>query len=336
MTVPVVYSACMARPDVRFVMVTQKVASTLFINRPENLTVIGVDVKGEYRGPCGMFRLVRELRREYSIDLFIDLHDVIRTHLMSAACRLAGIPVSRIDKGRRDKRLLTRAEGKRLHPLISSRQRYFDTFARAGFSFGELFRSVYPDGVDRTIYSEITMPKAQGDVWIAVAPFAKHQGKIYPLGLMRTALDKILSAHPTARVFLFGGGGEERKALESWERSLPDRIVSLAGKRYGFARELALLSDCDVMVSMDSANMHLASLVGLPTVSVWGATHPYCGFTGWHQRTELEVQSDMPCRPCSVFGNQPCRRGDYACLRSINPAEIAARVDFALVRGKEK
>lgn len=180
-----------------------------------------------------------------------------------------------------------------------------------------------------------TSPRELGSQWIAVAPFAKHQGKIYPLGLMRTAIDKILNARTDARIFLFGGGGYEQQVLEQWAHSQPDRITSLAGKRYGFARELALLADCDVMLSMDSANMHLASLVGLPVVSVWGATHPYCGFTGWHQSSELEVQTDMDCRPCSVFGNKPCQRSDYACLRSIDPTAIADRISLALQQNKK-
>ena len=105
-----------------------------------------------------------------------------------------------------------------------------------------------------------------------------------------------------------------------------DNVTSLAGKRYGFATELALVSHLDVMVSMDSANMHLASLVRTPVVSIWGATHPYCGFKGWRQREEDTVQLPMTCRPCSVFGNKPCFRGDYHCLRGISPNAVVRRV----------
>ncbi len=77
---------------------------------------------------------------------------------------------------------------------------------------------------------------------------------------------------------------------------------------------------------MDSANMHLAALAGTPTVSVWGATHPYCGFRGWRQKEELTVQLPMDCRPCSVFGNKPCLRGDYLCLAAIKPELILNKV----------
>lgn len=326
MTVPVVYSACEAYPTVRFVIATQPVASSLFVNPPQNLTVVGVDVKQRYKGTHGIWRLMGDLRREYAIDAFIDLHDVIRTHIMGAYCRIHGIPMSRIDKGRSEKRELTRETGKNLHPLISTRQRYFDAFKRMGFDFGETFTSVYPTGADTTLFADITKPKSGGERWIAIAPFAKHEGKIYPPGLMSLVVDT-LSQRAGTRLFLFGGGGYERDILEEWACEHPHNVTSLAGKRYGFAKELALLSHCDVMLSMDSANMHLASLVELPVVSVWGATHPYCGFTGWHQNPANEVQTDLPCRPCSVFGNKPCQRGDYACLRGIDYHAIVQRLD---------
>ena len=73
------------------------------------------------------------------------------------------------------------------------------------------------------------------------------------------------------------------------------------------------------MVSMDSANMHLSAIARPPTVSVWGATHHYCGFKGWHQQEADMVQVPVACRPCSVFGDKPCYRGDYICLSAIKP-----------------
>ncbi|MEG0191459.1 MAG: glycosyltransferase family 9 protein, partial [Lachnospiraceae bacterium] len=83
----------------------------------------------------------------------------------------------------------------------------------------------------------------------------------------------------------------------------------------------------DVMLSMDSANMHLASLVGIPVVSVWGATHPYAGFMGWKQQPDHTVQVDLSCRPCSVYGQKPCFRGDYACLMQITPRQVIEKIE---------
>jgi ADP-heptose:LPS heptosyltransferase len=90
------------------------------------------------------------------------------------------------------------------------------------------------------------------------------------------------------------------------------------------------MNQMDLMVSMDSANMHLASLVNTPVISIWGATHPYAGFYGFNQDESNAIQIDLPCRPCSIFGNKPCCRGDYACLRQITPEMIVKKVESIL------
>ena len=85
------------------------------------------------------------------------------------------------------------------------------------------------------------------------------------------------------------------------------------------------MSQLEVMISMDSSNMHLASLVGTPVVSIWGATHPYAGFMGWGQSEDNVVQVELDCRPCSIFGQKPCLRGDFACLNNILPETIVEK-----------
>ena len=67
--------------------------------------------------------------------------------------------------------------------------------------------------------------------------------------------------------------------------------------------------------------------MGTTVVSIWGATHPYAGFMGWQQREDNAVQVAMPCRPCSIFGNKPCFREDYACLYDITPEAIINKVE---------
>ena len=117
--------------------------------------------------------------------------------------------------------------------------------------------------------------------------------------------------------------------LGEWARDIPN-VVSIAAKRYGFAVELPLMSWLDAMVSMDSGNMHMAALVNVPVVSVWGATHPYCGFAPWKQSPDNIVQLSLPCRPCSVFGNKECYLGDFRCMRSITPQMIIDKVNNIL------
>lgn len=333
MTVPVVYSLCRTYPDITFLFVTRRTMADIFVNAPSNLKVIGVDLKTDYVGVRGMNRLASELAKEYDIDYFIDLHDVLRTRLLRLFWLLRGIKSSVVNKGKSRKHALTRRWRKRMLPLISQRARYRAAIFKAGLPLTDnLFDGIF-DGrckADPAIFAAITAPKQPGEHWVGVAPFAAHKGKIYPLDKMEAALDLIKAAHPEVRFFFFGGGADEQSVLSAWAEKYHGS-VSLAGKRYGFATELALINHLDTMLTMDSANMHLASIASVPTVSVWGATHPYCGFKGWRQNDADAVQLPMSCRPCSVFGNKECHRGDYQCLAGIKPAAIASKVTEKLI-----
>lgn len=325
MTVPVLYSACRCYPDVRFTMLTRHSMTSIFINAPENLHVEGVDLEKEYKGIGGLWRLFSVLRSRFGFDGMIDLHDVLRTKVLGLFCRMHAIPVAVVNKGRKGKRALTRRHNKVMLPLISMRARYRQAFHRLGLPVEGRFAGLYGEGeAPASDFAAISSPKPRGERWVGIAPFAKHPGKIYPPEMMAQVVDAIAS-RPDVRIFLFGGGKSESEILNGWA-SRHDNVVSLAGKRYGFPAELALVSRLDVMVSMDSANMHLASLVRTPVISVWGATHPYCGFNGWRQRDEDAIQLPMTCRPCSVFGNKPCFRGDMYCLHGISPAMIVENV----------
>lgn len=327
MTVPVVYSACRTYPDIRFVFITRQAMTGIFVNAPANLTVVGVDLKIDYTGVKGMKRLAREIIDEYKIDYFVDLHNVLRTRLLRFFWRLGGVRSSVVNKGRANKRALTRRYRKRLLPLVSQRARYAEAFFKAGLPVNDHFNGIFGGHgkSDPGIFADITAPKTPGEKWVGVAPFAAHKGKIYPAEQMERALELIKAQCPSTRFFFFGGSGQEQELLQTWADSF-DGSISLAGKKYGFSVELALINHLDTMITMDSANMHLASIASVPTISVWGATHPYCGFKGWHQADTDIIQSPMTCRPCSVFGNKPCHRGDYMCLKSIGSALVAKKV----------
>ena len=133
----------------------------------------------------------------------------------------------------------------------------------------------------------------------------------------------MLTQHPNHRIFLFGGTNE-KEVLQQWETEFQN-TKCIAGTM-NFEEELMLIAQLDIMISMDSANMHLASLYRVPVVSVWGATHPYAGFYGWGQRPANAVQIDLYCRPCSVFGNKPGPRNDLKCLHSISPLMVYDKV----------
>lgn len=332
LSIPAIYDACVANPDVSFLLLTRKPFQALFVNAPANLTVRGVDLKKEYTGVGGISRLAKEL----DVDTFIDLHSVLRTWIMDARLRMRGVNVVVFDKARADKRRLVKNGAGTAPPVTAVTKRYADAFHAAGLNMTHSFNGLYANAVaDATLYANVHAPRCSNDdeLWIGVAPFAAHQGKIYPLDMTFRAVREMIDDNPRTRIFLFGGGDTETKLLRDFAVSCPPgRTFCVAGSKIGFGGELALMSHLDVMVSMDSGNMHLAAVAGTRTISIWGATHPAAGFSPWAvadsaadwHRT-LQVHRD--CRPCSVFGNKPCKYVTNGttppCMSLIDPLSVA-------------
>lgn len=324
MTVPVIDSLARQYPRLEITVLSKPFVSPLFERMPVNVRFQGVDL-GKYKGIGGLFRLFRAFRKG-NYDAVADLHDVLRTKVLRGLFALSGTKTAHIDKGRKEKKELTRPQRKKLAPLTSSFVRYADVFRRLGFPAEVTFRSIYGDEKgEASLFQSIT-GATHGKHWIGIAPFAAHRGKVLPESTIAELIEEAAS-HPDWTIFLFGGKTEAEK-LEGWSHP-HNNVVSLAGK-LNLDGELALMSRLEVMVSMDSANMHLASLVGTPVVSVWGATHPYAGFMGWGQSLDRAVQTDLTCRPCSIFGNKPCLRGDYACLTEIAAHQIVKKIESNL------
>lgn len=328
MTLPSVYDACVANPEIEFYYLTCHHPAQVFINSPENLTISSVNLDN-YRGIGGMWRLAKALRSRYGITDYVDLQDEARTKLLRLFMRLTGVRVHNIDNGRRVKQELTRRNNKVLVQLKPMPERYRDVFYKAGIALSNDFDGLWGKSQGPTeAFSGVVGTKNPGECWIAMAPFAKHRGKIYPVENLERVIEHF-NRRTGTRIFVFGFGDDESRTIGKLSRRF-GTVENMAEAGLGLSAELSLLSHCDVMLSMDSANMHLASLVGLRTVSVWGATHPYTGFLGWRQRTRDVVQLDMTCRPCSVFGDRPCFRGDYHCLAGITPKMVTDKLEAAL------
>lgn len=322
MAAPVVYSFAKRYPEHTLTLLSRNVAAPIFEDFPQNVHFMGVDLN-DYKGAAGLFRLFRQLKAQ-SYDVVADLHDVLRTKYLRTAFKITGTPTASIKKGRKEKKTLTGNKSKGLCPLMTSAQRYAATFAELGFPLEIDMDCRFPFLNRKLSDGMAKMVGAQGDNhWIGIAPFAAHKGKIYPLSLMKKVI-ATLSLDFKNRLFLFGAGAEETRWCEKCEETYP-QVYSLAG-HFNLAEELTLMSRLNVMVTMDSANMHLATLCHIPTVSIWGATHPYAGFVDEQKSQCKRIGLHMDCRPCSIYGEKTCARGDYACLWHIKPDMIVNAV----------
>ncbi len=328
MTVPAVYSVAKAYPNHVFYVLTSKSFETLFINQLPNIRVIAVDLK-QYKGLKGLWKLGEEIRKNYDIHAVADLHDVLRSKFLRTYFLLYGKQVHHIDKGRVQKRAITKHTAP-LTPLKHTIDRYRDVFSHLKLPAEMSFVSYFENEKGNT-ENLTSIPFDASKTNLGFAPFAKHAEKMYPIDKMEEVV-KALLVSADRHIYLFGGGGDEERKMKEWESKYPN-VTMVIGK-LSLENELILMSHLSLLVSMDSANMHLASLVNTPVVSVWGATHPFLGFYGYNQDPANAVQIDLDCRPCSVFGDVPCWRGDHACMEWLPPEMIVERVEEVLKKEK--
>lgn len=322
MTAPVLAEVARRHPNVEIVMLTRGFYEPFFDGIP-NFTIHNIDLSLYHRGVVGLWRLYRELRTTHRIDLIIDLNDKIYSKLLRAFYNLRGVTSFHIDKGRDEKKALTQSKNKIKVPLRTSIQRYADVFCKAGLDVF-IEHTLKPDrrALSDSMSEYLPMPK-QGK-WIGIAPFAQHRGKVYPLEKMREVVGMLLTNNPDVEIFIFGGGALEQALADEFADLYP-RCRSVIGM-FTLRQEIDLISNLDLLISMDSSSMHMASLVGIRVISIWGATHSYAGFLGLGQSMEDTIGADIYCRPCSVYGHKECYRGDYACMNEMSPEFVYDKI----------
>jgi ADP-heptose:LPS heptosyltransferase len=308
-------------PDAELILLTRP-AFKPFFNSVGGLRLFSADLKKRHKGLLGILRLYRDIIREEEIDAVIDLHNVLRSKILRLIFRLSGVPVSVIDKGRKEKRNLI--SGKEKKQLKHSVNRYSEVFERAGFP-------IKPSEDICIIPSPEALKVADSmidngvELNIGVAPYAKHKLKMWPEENMLTLLGLISEKHK-CRFWLFGGV-EDSEKLASFQNKIPGSI-NIIGK-LKLDEELALMSRLDFMIAMDSSNMHMAALTGAKVISIWGGTDPLSGFGAWMQPKEhfVSIPTDqLTCRPCTTYGKGDCKRGDFACMVWLTPEVVFEKI----------
>ncbi len=336
MAVPVVYSVARQYPDVRFTVLSKPFARPFFDSLAPNVFFMAADIKGEYSGIRGLNKLYRRLVAK-NFTAIADLHDMLRSKYLRLRFNLtfAGRPkTAHIDKHRKWRRELCSEKDKVMRQLPTSFDNYLEVLSRLGFpatlTFKNFFQSTTAGAATDGKGNLTKLPspfntKPAGEKWLGIAPFAAHQWKVYPTEMMHEVIAGLVKKDKNLHIYLFGGGKEEMAVFDAWCKEF-SQCSNASAALGGLSNELILMSHLDVMLSMDSGNMHMAAIAGCPVVSVWGATHPYAGFAPWGQSQDDVIGVDLPCRPCSIYGNKPCSRGDFACMRSIAPEAIISKL----------
>lgn len=319
MTVPVLRVLTKQHPELKMTVLTRAFFSPFFRDL-ENVKVYTVDVKGEHKGVFGLYKLARALnkKRFYAV---ADLHNVLRSKVLKKFIRCKRF-IS-IDKGRKEKRQLT--SGKEFKQLKTTHQRYADVFKGLGYNV-DLSNPSFPEkAILSTNLQELLGNHSMK--MIGIAPFAAHEGKMYPLNLMKQVIENLSKNY---KIILFGGGEYESEILKKCENSF-DNTISLAGK-VTLHEEMDVISNLDVMLSMDSGNAHIAAMLGVKVITIWGITHPFAGFAPFNQPENHALVADrekFPLIPTSVYGNKYPENYKEA-SNSISPETVVEKIKSIL------
>ena len=321
MTVPVLRALVQQHPEVKITVISRPFFQPLFQGIP-NLIFFPFDADSRHKGLFGLLQLFRDLK-PLQIDVFADLHNVLRSKIVRTLFLLSGKKVAYTDKGRTEKKVLTRLENKTLKPLPTVFERHANVFKQLGLLI-DLTQFTFPpkQKLDTQVLNLIG---DENKILIGIAPFAQYDSKIYPLDLMREVLQE-LSNNKDYTLMLFGSK-QEISSLNTLSKDIENAIV-VAGK-LDFKQELLLISNLKMMLSMDSGNAHLAANYGVPTLTLWGATHPFAGFSPFNQPLENCLTSDrekFPFLPTSVFGNKKIAGYEEA-MKTITVNSIVKRIN---------
>ncbi len=326
MTVPVLTALTKTYPELKITVLTRGFFKPIFSQLP-NITIYEPDLKGKHKGIIGLYKLYTELKA-LKIDAVADLHNVLRTKILKLYFSFGKIPVVQIDKGRAEKKALTTLKkDKKIQQLKTTHERYADVFSKLGFP---LLLDKVALNSKINLSQALTNKMAGNDQkWIGIAPFAAFSGKMYPLDLMEKVVAELNNTEKY-KIILFGGGAKEEAILNQWETTY-NQVVNMANK-VSFKEELALISNLAAMVAMDSGNAHLAANYAIPTITLWGVTHPYAGFYPFGQATENALLSDRekyPLIPTSVYGNK-YPEGYENVMATISPDAIVSKIEELL------
>jgi ADP-heptose:LPS heptosyltransferase len=327
MTVPVLRAFVQQNPEVKITVVSRPFFKPFFEGIP-NISFFAFDEKNRHKGFIGLLRLFQDLRALH-IDAFADLHNVLRSKVVRTLFALSGKKKAFVDKARAEKAALTRAEDKVFKPLTTMFERHAKVFDELGFPI-DLLNPIFPpkQKFDTEIIQVIgeNMPIAIGKKLIGIAPFAQYDSKVYPLDLMQEVINR-LAENSNYKILLFGGGKKEIELLDSLSKG-KENVVVVAGQ-LKFQQELQLISNLDLMLSMDSGNAHIAAMLGVKVITLWGATHPFTGFSPFNQPLENALVSDRnlyPKLPTSVYGNKIVE-GYKDAMRTISVESVIDKIN---------
>ena len=329
MAVPGVRALSAQYSNAKITVVSRAFFRPFFDDIP-NVSFFVFDDKKKHKGFFGILKLFWDLKK-LKPNFYVDFHNVLRTKIVGFLFGFTSIKTTVIDKKRQEKKAITAKTKTNFAPIENVFQKQSNALKRIGFNIDLLIAVFPPKAILNENIKSLFCTETSKKL-IGIAPFAQYQTKVYPIDLMQTVIDE-LAKKSDYKLLLFGGGKSEIMLLESLAKN--HKNVMVVAGQLSFQEELKLISNLDVMLSMDSGNAHIAAMLGVNVITLWGATHPFTGFIPYNQPTENCLTADRnlyPEIPTSVYGNIIVEGYENA-MRTILPSTVMQKIREVLAIG---
>ncbi len=307
-------------PDAHIAFVTIPAAANVLENHPAINEVILFDKRGRDKGIFGIMRLAKRLRQG-QFDLALIPHRSLRSALLG---KLSGIPRRIGFSTSAAPRFFTDVVvyDKSSHEI----DRNISLLQPLGISSaGDQLPTLYPSRNDRDVVDAFlhnqSIPDKHG-VLIGLAPGSVWNTKRW-LKEHFVALGNMLLMDGYSIILL---GGRNDVALCSEIRNALDTSVVNAAGMLSLLQSAELIRRCAVLVSNDSAPMHLAVGIRTPVVAIFGATVPEFGFAPRGEQDIVVGMEGLSCRPCAIHGGDKCPIKTFVCMKDLTPDLVYAKV----------
>jgi len=304
-------------PHCKITFVSTPTAAGVLRNHPAIDSVIEFDKRGTDRGARGILSIARQLKKA-GYDTAIVPHRSLRSAMLAW---LANIP-RRIGFSTSSGRFLyteTVRDDRNDHEIRRNLTLLSPIFQ---VDDAQVLPAVYPDTHDRERVRTL-LPSGGSERTVALAPGSIWNTKRWPQEYF-TELGRLMALDGNTIVLV--GSRDDAPLCEAIAAAVPpSQVVNIAG-RCSLLESAEAIRRCRIIVTNDSAPMHLGVAVGTPVVAIFGATDPKFGFAPQGKfDTVIETQG-LSCRPCSIHGGARCPVGTFECMRAISPEMVLDRI----------
>ncbi|MDR2885122.1 MAG: lipopolysaccharide heptosyltransferase II [Deferribacteraceae bacterium] len=324
LTTPLINAVRALIPEATIDFCVRPESAPLFEGLP-NLNIIKFDKRGEYKGLAGLLKFVKLLK---GYDIVITPHKSTRSIL---ALFLARIPVrigfrqsalSMLLTGKVNRRLTLHEVERNLSLLSLITDNYSLTVAK---TLGGTPVTIYDEKFGK-VAGEFMQNASEGRKIIGLNPGSTWATKRMPVEHFAKVAQLLYDKGYALAIF---GGPADVEVTDKLKSLLPMEFFDYANT-VEFRQIPALIKNIDLLITNDSAPLHIAVSQNTPTVAIFGATVPTLGFSPYDNVSVICENNELSCRPCGLHGGNSCPEGHFKCMIDLKPEEIVAATERIL------